>query len=287
VLTGPCPDTCSTAGRCGGCWLPTTSCAPGWSGPSRPCTGWTGSTCHSSTACPWLPAPSSRRPTPACASCYRAWSTMESSNTPMSWSASATRSARWSAPRPAACWSAWSAPRRCCCWTPCRSWPWPPWSDPSPTPRLRNPPTTGPQLRPTAAAGRTDRAHGPGCHPGLLPGLRAARAGAAAVQPRHPPRRPQRLRPALVGVRRRRPVRAGHRPDRQPPAPRPRPGRQRSAVGDDAAAPAPDYQHHPAMLILALGGLVWAPYITLEASLCSNAWPQPPCWAGCSGPAGP
>jgi MFS family permease len=53
------------------------------------------------------------------------------------------------------------------------------------------------------------------------------------------------LRPALVGVRGRRAARPGDRPHGQPPAPWPRPGRQRAAVGRDPAAPAPGHHHRP------------------------------------------
>jgi hypothetical protein len=104
---------------------------------------------------------------------------------------------------------------------------------------------TGPGLRHPGGARRPEGAGGLRHHPGLLPGLRAAGAGPAPVQPRRARRRAGRLRPALVGVRGRRAARPGHRAGRRPPAPGPRPGRERPGLGADAPAPALRHQHRP------------------------------------------
>jgi MFS family permease len=113
------------------------------------------------------------------------------------------------------------------------------------TPAPPGRPAAGPRLGRPPAAPRPHRPHRPGRHPGLLPGLRAARAGPAAVQPRRPPRRPRRLWPALVGLWRWRAARPGDHPGRQAAATRHRPGRQRPAVGRDPAAPDRHHQHRP------------------------------------------
>jgi Major Facilitator Superfamily len=102
----------------------------------------------------------------------------------------------------------------------------------------RPPGDTGPGRRPGGA-------RRPRPHPGLLPGLRAARAGPAPVQPRRAGRRGGRQRATLVGVRGGRPGRAGHRPAGGPPAPRPRPGRERPGLGSGPPAPARRQRHRP------------------------------------------
>jgi len=154
-------------------------------------------------------------------------------------------------------------------------------------PPARGRPATGPRLRRAAAAPRPYRPHRPGPHPDLLPGLRAAGAGPAAVQSRRAPRRPRRLWPALAGLRRRRAARPGHHPGRQPAATRHRPGRQRPAVGGRSFCPwSPSPVPSRRSSSLPLAGWPGRPTSPWKRPCCNES-SQPPCSAGCSGSAGP
>ena len=106
-----------------------------------------------------------------------------------------------------------------------------------------------------------------------FPDLRADGTSPAPVQPRRAAGRTGRLRPALVGVRCRRTARPGDRAAGHLPPPGPCPGWQRSALGLTLLPLLVVTAVVPAMLVLAVGGLIWAPYVTVEASLLQRVTP--------------